>query len=212
MGGFLSSASFISCITHYNFVPHSGPSSSLYCFHFIRFPLLFLLKAPVLFSTAPSLHLSDSPVSYRGGGRWEEVPTVPRHDWLFLARCFGQLFVCVWLCVLFRIHLINQHNSHSPKGPSHDFIDAWPFRNQSCVLTWGHMIGYLSSESGYPLAALINAGWPRTWISALTCPIAHLFQGAAWICHTLQISSVVHSPEIAEWIQKLHLWSSTACL
>lgn len=52
--------------------------------------------------------------------------------WLVIPRPpFSQLFVCVGLCVLFRIRLINQPNSPSPKGPSHGFIDAWPLRSPS---------------------------------------------------------------------------------
>lgn len=115
-GGFLSSASFIFCITHYNFVPHSGSGSSFYCFHFIRFPLVFLLNAAVLFFLAPLLHLSDSPTSYRGGGWWERAPSASRRDWLFLA-CPSANCLRVFGCVSYSgsISLINPTALH-PKA------------------------------------------------------------------------------------------------
>lgn len=132
LGGFLSSASFISCIAHYNSGPHSDSGSSFYCFHFIRFPLVFFLNVAVLFSPAPSLHLSDSPTPYRDGGRWERARPRPCAAIGYSSPAIRPIVcVCLAVCVLFRIHLINQANSPSPKGPSHGFIDAWPLRSPS---------------------------------------------------------------------------------
>lgn len=170
LGGFLSSASFISCIAHYNFVPHSG--SSFHCFHFIRFPLVFLLKAPFLFSPDASLHLSDSPTSYHGGGgSWERAPTVPRHDWLLLARRSANS-LCVFGCVSYSesISLINTTAIH-PKALLTTILmpDSSGARRPPQVTTYD----WLSQWWRW-----ISIGCPKTWMSALTCPITHLFQGA----------------------------------
>lgn len=194
LGGFLSSASFISCIAHYNFVPHSG--SSFHCFHFIRFPLVFLLKAPFLFSPDASLHLSDSPTSYHGGGSWERAPTVPRRDWLLPARRSANS-LCVFGCVSYSesISLITTTAIH-PKAPLTTILmpDSLGARRPPQVTTYDWLSQWWS---------WISSGCPETWISAITCLITHLFQGAEWICHTLQIYTVLHSLQIDEGIQKV---------
>lgn len=87
LGGFPSSSSYISCFAHHNFVPHSGSGSS-----FLLFPLHPLSccfpskRGGFVLSGCLAPSLSDSPTSYRSGGRWEWVPSAPRHNWLFLAR------------------------------------------------------------------------------------------------------------------------------